>query len=94
MACAPFDTEDEAIALANDTKYGLGASVFTKDMKKAVHFSSVFEAGTVVINGSSYFRSFEMPFGGYKQSGIGTEGVMTTFDELTKLKCIVLKNIL
>jgi acyl-CoA reductase-like NAD-dependent aldehyde dehydrogenase len=94
MACAPFDTEDEAIALANDTKYGLGASVFTEDMKKAVHFSSVFEAGTVVINGSSYFRSFEMPFGGYKQSGIGTEGVMTTFDELTKLKCIVLKNIL
>lgn len=94
MACAPFDSEDEAIALSNDSKYGLGASVFTQDMKKAVRFSNEFQAGAVVINGSSYFRSFEMPFGGYKQSGIGTEGVMTTFNELTKLKCVILKNIL
>ncbi len=94
IACCPFDTEEEALALANDTKFGLGASVFTNDMKKAVFFSKAFEAGSVVINGSSYFRSFEMPFGGYKKSGIGTEGVYSTFNELTKLKCIVLKGIL
>ncbi|MBR3149562.1 MAG: aldehyde dehydrogenase, partial [Eubacterium sp.] len=56
MACTSFETEEEAIALANDTKYGLGASVFTNDMKKAVKFSSEFQAGAVVINGSSYFR--------------------------------------
>ncbi|MDD3661433.1 MAG: hypothetical protein PHT89_12040 [Lachnospiraceae bacterium] len=46
------------------------------------------------MNGASFFRSFEMPFGGYKFSGIGTEGVMTTFNEMTRLKSIVLKNIL
>ena len=94
IACCPFDTEEEALALANDTKFGLGASVFTNDMKKAVYFSDEFEAGSVVINGSSYFRSFEMPFGGYKKSGIGTEGVYSTFNELTKLKCVILKGIL
>ncbi len=94
IACCSFDTEEEALALANDTTFGLGASVFTRDMKKAVRFSKNFEAGSVVINGSSYFRSFEMPFGGYKKSGIGTEGVYSTFNELTKQKCIILKGIL
>ncbi len=94
ISCCSFDDDDEALALANDTKFGLGASVFTNDMKKAMRFSNEFEAGSVVINGSSYFRSFEMPFGGYKKSGIGTEGVYSTFNELTKQKCIILKGIL
>ncbi len=94
IACCSFEDDEEALALANDTKFGLGASVFTNDMKKAVYFSKHFEAGSVVINGSSYFRSFEMPFGGYKKSGIGTEGVYSTFNELTKLKCVILKGII
>ena len=94
IACCPFDDEDEALEIANATHFGLGASIFTNDMKKAVYFSDAFEAGSVVINGSSYFRSFEMPFGGYKKSGIGTEGVYSTFNELTKIKCITLKGIL
>ncbi len=94
MPIASFETEDEVLKLANDTIYGLGAGVFTKDMKKAMRFTNELEAGSVVINGSSYFRSFEMPFGGYKQSGVGTEGVFSTFDELTTLKCITLKGIM
>lgn len=94
MPIASFDDEGEVLKLANDTIYGLGGSVFTKDMKKAMHFINEYECGSVVINGSSYFRSFEMPFGGYKQSGVGTEGVYSTFDELTTLKCIVLKGIM
>lgn len=94
MPIASFDDEGEVLKLANDTIYGLGGSVFTKDMKKAMHFVNEYECGSVVINGSSYFRSFEMPFGGYKQSGVGTEGVYSTFDELTTLKCIVLKGIM
>lgn len=94
MPIASFDDEGEVLKLANDTIYGLGGSVFTKDMKKAMHFINEYECGSVVINGSSYFRSFEMPFGGYKQSGVGTEGVYSTFDELTTLKCIVLKGII
>lgn len=94
MPIASFDDEGEVLKLANDTIYGLGGSVFTKDMKKAMHFINEYECGSVVINGSSYFRSFEMPFGGYKQSGVGTEGVYSTFDEFTTLKCIVLKGIM
>lgn len=94
MPVTSFEDEEEALNLANDTMYGLGASVFTEDMKKATYFANEFEAGSVVINGSSYFRSFEMPFGGYKYSGVGSEGVYSTFDELTTKKCIVLKGIL
>lgn len=94
MPITSFETEDEALQLANDSIYGLGASVFTKDMKTAMRFTEAFESGSVVINGSSYFRSFEMPFGGAKMSGIGAEGVYSTFDEVTRRKCVVLKGIL
>ncbi len=93
MPVTPFDTEEEAIALANDSVYGLGGSVFTRDLVSAARFTDELECGCVVINGSSYFRSFEMPFGGWKQSGLGTEGVFSTFEELTNIKCIALKGI-
>ncbi len=93
MPIAVFDNEDEVLELANATMYGLGGSVFTRDMKKAMKFTEQLNCGSVVINGSSYFRSFEMPFGGFKYSGIGSEGVFSTFDELTQLKCITLKGI-
>lgn len=93
MPVSVFGDEEQVLELANDTIYGLGGSVFTRDMKKAMKFTTNLECGSVVINGSSYFRSFEMPFGGFKYSGIGTEGVYSTFDELTQIKCITLKGI-
>lgn len=89
-----FETDDEAIALANDSIFGLGAGVFTNDLEKAARFTSELECGSVVINGSSYLRSFEIPFGGWKRSGLGTEGVFSTFDEFTRIKCIALKEII
>ncbi|MEG1602735.1 MAG: aldehyde dehydrogenase family protein [Cloacibacillus sp.] len=89
-----FETPEEAIEIANASKFGLCGCVFTKDMKEAFHVANALECGGSVINGASFFRSFEMPFGGYKFSGIGTEGVMSTFDEMTHTKSIVLKNIL
>jgi succinate-semialdehyde dehydrogenase/glutarate-semialdehyde dehydrogenase len=89
-----FDTVEEAIEIANASKFGLCGCVFTADMKTAFAVCNALECGGTVINGASFFRSFEMPFGGYKYSGIGTEGVLTTFDEVTRLKTIVLKNIL
>lgn len=89
-----FDTVEEAIEIANSSKFGLCGCVFTADMKTAVKVCNALECGGTVINGASFFRSFEMPFGGYKYSGVGTEGVMSTFDEVTRTKTIVLKNII
>jgi len=89
-----FDTVEEAIEIANSSKFGLCGCVFTENMKMAAKVAGALECGGAVINGASFFRSFEMPFGGYKFSGIGTEGVLSTFDEMTHTKTIVLKNIL
>ena len=89
-----FDTEEEAIQIANSSKFGLCGCVFSSNMKACFRVASQLECGGAVINGASFFRSFEMPFGGYKYSGIGTEGVLSTFDEVTRVKTIVLKNIL
>lgn len=89
-----FETVDEAIEIANSSKFGLCGCVFTENSKTAFKVAKALECGGAVINGASFFRSFEMPFGGYKYSGIGTEGVLSTFDEVTHLKTIVLKNIL
>lgn len=88
-----FETVEEAIEIANSSKFGLCGCVFTENMKTAMMVCNNLECGGTIINGASFFRSFEMPFGGYKYSGIGTEGVMSTFDEVTRTKTIVLKNI-
>jgi len=93
VSVIPFDTIEEAIEIANQSSYGLSGCVFTKDINKAFKVVKQLECGGTVINGASFHRSFEMPFGGYKNSGIGTEGVMSTFDAVTKTKTITLKNI-
>ena len=89
-----FDTDEEAIEIANSSIFGLSSCVFSRDAKRAFKIASAMEAGGAIINGASFFRSFEMPFGGWKYSGIGTEGVMSTFNEMTRIKNIVWKNIL
>lgn len=88
-----FDTEEEAVEIANSSKFGLSSCVFTRDQKTAFRVTRAMEAGGAVINGASFFRAFEQPFGGYKHSGIGTEGVISTFNEMTRSKTIILKNI-
>lgn len=94
VSIIPFKTVKEAIEIANASNYGLCGCVFTQDIRTAFNVVKKLECGGTVINGASFFRSFEMPFGGYKFSGIGTEGVLSTFNEVTKLKTITLKNIL
>ena len=89
-----FDTIDEAIEIANASKYGLAGCIFTTNMKTAMNVSASLECGMVVINGSTCYRSFEMPFGGYKYSGLGREGVLSTFYEVTQLKTLVMKDIM
>ena len=89
-----FDTIEEAVEIANQSIYGLSGSIITRDMNKAIKVSEMMECGGFVINGVSFFRSFEQPFGGWKYSGIGNEGIMTTLKEMSRTKTVILKNII
>lgn len=79
---------DEAIEVANDTEYGLQAGVFTQDYASAMRCAQEVEAGTVFINKQSTFRTDNMPFGGFKNSGVGKEGIKYAVEEMTKTKLI------
>ena len=68
-----FKTEEEAIARANDSDFGLYASVFTKDIDRAIRVAKKLEAGMVGINAASPTLHYDVPFGGWKQSGYGKE---------------------
>jgi len=82
-----FETEEEAINLANDTLYGLGSYVLTEDKEKAARVAGEIKAGMVSINGTLYLHPAS-PFGGYKQSGFGREHGKYGFHELTQIKVI------
>src|SRR3989344_6056791 len=85
-----FKTEQEAIELANQTAYGLGSYVFTKDQEKAERISKAIQSGMVSVNGTNYIMPFN-PFGGYKNSGFGREHGKYGFHEVTQIK-IIAKN--
>lgn len=89
-----FDTIDEAIEIANQSSFGLCGNIITRDMNNAFKVAERLEVGGAVINGASFFRSAEIPFGGWKHSGIGNEGIATTLQEMSRIKTIVLKNVL
>lgn len=89
-----FDYFDEAMDIANDTKYGLGSCIFTKDMSLGLKAALHFEAGSVVINGQSLYRNLLTPYGANKDSGLGREGQTQTLLAMTQTKNIVFKNIL
>jgi succinate-semialdehyde dehydrogenase/glutarate-semialdehyde dehydrogenase len=89
-----FSTEDEAVAIANATRYGLQAGVITRDMGRAMRVASRLECGGVVVNSSGNYRHLDQPFGGYKMTGVGREGVSVTLNEMTQEKSYILKNIL
>jgi betaine-aldehyde dehydrogenase len=72
VAVMPFDDEEQAVALANDTDYGLSGSIYTDDLGKALRVSRRIEAGNLSVNSHSSVR-YWTPFGGFKQSGLGRE---------------------
>lgn len=86
----PFDTEEDAIRMANDTKYGLASTIFTENLDKAHRVASQIDAGIVWIN-SWFLRDLRTPFGGMKASGIGREGGHHSLEFYTELKNICIK---
>ena len=73
LVVSTFDDEEEALAIANDTIYGLAAGVWSRDLRKVMRFARGVKAGTVWVNCYHHCGIGNMPFGGYKQSGIGRE---------------------
>jgi acyl-CoA reductase-like NAD-dependent aldehyde dehydrogenase len=86
LSIIPYDTEDEAIAIANDSKYGLAGGVWAQTDEKAFEVARKIRTGQVEINGGSF--NVIAPFGGYKQSGIGRELGQYGFEEFLEVKAI------
>jgi len=89
VGVTPFDTIEEAIALANDSVYGLAAGIFTENVEWAMKFAREAEAGNLHVNWGSQWRVDLMPYGGLKDSGFGKEGPRYAVEEMTELKMIV-----
>ncbi len=89
VAVTPFDTIEEALALANDSIYGLAAGIFTENVEWAMKFAREAEAGNLHINWGSQWRVDLMPYGGLKDSGFGKEGPRYAVEEMTELKMVV-----
>jgi acyl-CoA reductase-like NAD-dependent aldehyde dehydrogenase len=86
VACLiPFDTEEEAIRLANETEYGLSGSIWTRDLGRAIRVAKAIRTGVISVN-SSHSVHTEAPFGGYKRSGIGREMGMHAVNLYTEVK--------
>jgi glyceraldehyde-3-phosphate dehydrogenase (NADP+) len=89
VAVTPFDSIDEAIALANDSVYGLAAGIFTENVEWAMKFAREAQAGNLHVNWGSQWRVDLMPYGGLKDSGFGKEGPRYAVEEMTELKMVV-----
>jgi len=83
-----FESEDEVLKFSNDTEYGLFASVFTKDLPRALRVAKKFEAGMVGVNVTSPFAALDLPFGGWKGSGDGREMGTHSIESWTEVKSV------
>lgn len=83
------DNDEDAIKIANSTEYGLDASIFTRDFSRAYRMATRIKAGTIFINDTTRLRFDNLPFGGFKKSGIGRESVRDTMLEMSEIKVIV-----
>ena len=89
VAVTRFNDIDQAIALANDSKYGLSAGIFTRNLDWAMKFIHEVHSGNLMVNWGPQWRVDLMPYGGLKQSGFGKEGPRYAVEEMTELKMVV-----
>ena len=85
----PYKDFDEALDRVNNSRYGLQAGIFTKDLKKAFKAYNALHVGGVIVNDYPSFRVENMPYGGVKDSGVGKEGLRHAIEEMTELKLMV-----
>ncbi|MFK7777750.1 MAG: aldehyde dehydrogenase family protein [Gimesia sp.] len=90
VALSYFDNVNDAIAMANDTIYGLSAGIFTQDIDRAMKFAREVDSGNIHINWSSQWRADAMPYGGLKCSGTGKEGPKYAIHEMSEEKMVVM----
>ena len=90
LVVLPFDTEEESLRLANDTRYGLAASVWTNDLRVAMRATIALNFGHVLVNDHLMITS-EMPHGGFRQSGFGKDMSMYSFEEYTRVKHVMIE---
>jgi glyceraldehyde-3-phosphate dehydrogenase (NADP+) len=90
VGVSPAATIDEAISLANQSRYGLSAGIFTQDIDAAVRFAREVDAGNLHINWGPMWRADLMPYGGLKESGFGKEGPHYAIQEMTELKTVII----
>jgi acyl-CoA reductase-like NAD-dependent aldehyde dehydrogenase len=91
VAIAPYDTFDEAIALANGTRFGLQAGIFTSDVRRALTAAAELDFGGVIVNEAPTFRADQMPYGGVKDSGTTREGPAYAVREMTEERVVILQ---
>ncbi|HWW61911.1 MAG TPA: aldehyde dehydrogenase, partial [Thermoanaerobaculia bacterium] len=90
VTVTPFDSEDEAVAYANSTRYGLSATLWTRDLARAHRVAAALDSGTVWIN-CWLLRDLRVPFGGMKESGVGREGGFESLRFFTEAKNVCIK---
>jgi aldehyde dehydrogenase (NAD+) len=86
-----FDTEEEVLEKANATEYGLYAAVYTQDVSRALRFALGLESGMVGVNCTSPQTAVDVPFGGYKMSGVGREGFQHSLDNYLEKKSVLIR---
>ena len=86
-----FETEAEAVARANDTEFGLYAAVYTRDVSRALRVARALESGYVAVNCTSPLTGRDLPFGGYKGSGQGREGVLYSMGNFLETKSVIIQ---
>jgi aldehyde dehydrogenase (NAD+) len=87
LVVIPFDDDDDAVRVANDSIYGLSGGIFSGSLERALAVSHRIRTGTLSVNGGA-FHGADIPFGGYKHSGIGRQNGLAGFDQYLEIKSL------